>query len=127
MTQPAPCPVRLVALRGATTTTGNNAAAIREAVTELLDTLMDRNQLQPDALVSIMFSVTADLDALFPASVARRRPGWEDVALLDTQQMRVRGDLAYCIRLFAHAWLSEHQVSHHPYLREAAALRPDRC
>ena len=126
MTQPKPHPVRLVALRGATTTTANSVTAIRDAVGELLDALMERNQLLPEALVSIMFSVTADLDALFPASVARRRPGWGDVALLDTQQMKVRGDLPHCIRLFAHAWLPEHQVAHHPYLRAAAALRPDR-
>lgn len=125
MTEAKP-PVRLVALRGATTTTANSAAAIRDAVGELLDALMERNQLRPAALVSILFSVTADLDALFPASIARHRPGWENVALLDTQQMKVQGDLPRCIRLFAHAWLPEHRVAHHPYLRAAAALRPDR-
>lgn len=125
MTEAKP-PVRLVALRGATTCTANTAAAIRDAVGELLDALMDRNQLRPAALVSVLFSVTADLDALFPASVARHRSGWEDVALLDTQQMKMQGDLPRCIRLLANAWLPEHRVAHHPYLRAAVALRPDR-
>lgn len=125
MTEAKP-PVRLVALRGATTSTANTAAAIRDAVGELLDALMERNELRPAALVSVLFSVTADLDALFPASVARHRAGWEAIALLDTQQMKMQGDLPRCIRLLAHAWLPEHRVAHHPYLRAAVALRPDR-
>jgi chorismate mutase len=77
--------------------------------------------------VSVTFSVTADLDALFPAAIARRRNGWEDVALLDCQQMAVAGDLPRCIRLLAHAWLEDHRQPCHPYLREASRLRPDRA
>ena len=74
-------------------------------------------------MLSITFSVTADLDACFPAAIARRRPGWGSVALLDCQQMAVAGDLPRCIRLLAHAWL-EHPPRH-AYLREATRLRPD--
>jgi chorismate mutase len=48
------------------------------------------------------------------------------VALLDCQQMAVAGDLPRCIRLLAHAWLEAQQSVVHPYLRGAAALRPDR-
>ena len=119
-------PRLLRGLRGATTCADNSADAIREAVTELVDALMDQNALDPDQLVSVTFSVTADLDASFPAAVARHRSGWEDVALLDVQQMAVQGDLARCIRLLAHAWLLSDQPLHHPYLRGAARLRPDR-
>jgi chorismate mutase len=49
------------------------------------------------------------------------------VALLDCQQMAVAGDLPRCIRLLAHAWLDPQQSVVHPYLRGAAALRPDRA
>ena len=117
----------LRALRGATTAEANSTAAIQACVRELVDALMERNGLQGEQLVSVTFSVTRDLDACFPAAIARRRPGWDQVALLDCQQMEVAGDLPRCIRLLAHAWLQPQQTPMHPYLREAAGLRPDRA
>ena len=119
-------PLQLRGLRGATTSSDNTTASISDAVAELVDALMEQNQLQPDQLVSVTFSVTTDLDACFPAATARHRAGWDAVALLDVQQMAVQGDLARCIRLLAHAWLPGDQPLHHPYLRGAARLRPDR-
>ncbi|MCX5932178.1 MAG: chorismate mutase [Cyanobacteria bacterium] len=116
----------LRALRGATTATANTAAAIEEAVSELLASLIDGNGLSGAWVLSVTFSVTADLDAGFPAAVARRQPGWDGVALLDCQQMAVAGDLPRCIRLLAHAWMEPARVPLHPYLRQAARLRPDR-
>jgi len=116
----------LRALRGATTAAANTTAAIAEAVEELVLALMQRNQLGAEQLLSVTFSVTADLDACFPAAIARRLPGWDGVALLDCQQMAVQGDLPRCIRLLAHAWLEAERDPQHPYLRQAAGLRPDR-
>ena len=119
-------PMQLRGLRGATTSSDNTAASINDAVSELVDALMEQNQLQPSQLVSVTFSVTTDLDACFPAATARHREGWDAVALLDVQQMAVHGDLARCIRLLAHAWIPEDRPVHHPYLRGASRLRPDR-
>lgn len=119
-------PLQLRGLRGATTSSDNTAASISDAVAELVDALMEQNQLHPDQLVSVTFSVTTDLDACFPAATARHRAGWDAVALLDVQQMAVQGDLARCIRLLAHAWIPGDQPLHHPYLRGASRLRPDR-
>lgn len=118
-------PLALRALRGATTATANTAAAIAEAVDELLEALVDRNGLEGSHVLSLTFSVTADLDACFPAAIARRRTGWDGVALLDCQQMAVAGDLERCIRLLAHAWLPADQAVAHTYLRQAIRLRPD--
>jgi chorismate mutase len=117
----------LRALRGATTAAANTVEAIGEAVSELVDAVIERNQLAGEQLLSVTFSVTGDLDACFPAAIARRRPGWQQVALLDCQQMAVAGDLPRCIRLLAHVWLEPQQLPVHPYLREAARLRPDRA
>ena len=113
----------LRALRGATTATANSREAIQEAVEELLNALVERNNLSGEQILSLTFSVTADLDACFPAAIARQRPGWDGVALLDCQQMAVAGDLERCIRLLAHVWLE--QPARHAYLRDAAKLRPD--
>jgi len=41
--------------------------------------------------------------------------------------MAVAGDLPRCIRLLAHAWMDTGREVVHPYLRDAARLRPDRA
>ena len=97
-----------------------------EAVEELLDALINDNALEGSLVLSATFSVTADLNAMFPASLARRRPGWDGVALMDCQQMQVEGDLPRCIRVMVMAWMPAERLLHQPYLRQAARLRPDR-
>lgn len=113
------------AIRGATTVSENTVEAMRQVVTELLDELENRNQFQPRDMISVTFSVTRDLDAVFPAAIARARPGWDNVAMLDVQQMHVEGSLQRCIRLLIHAYLPASASIHHIYLRNAANLRPD--
>ncbi|WP_066377113.1 chorismate mutase [Anabaena sp. 4-3] len=116
---------RMQAIRGATTVSENTVEAMREAVTELLDELERRNQLHPRDMISVTFSVTRDLDAIFPAAIARPRPGWDNVAMLDVQQMHVEGSLQRCIRFLIHAYLPVSTPVYHIYLREAKKLRPD--
>ncbi len=113
------------AIRGATTVAENTIEAMREAVTELLDELEQRNQIQPQNMISVTFSVTRDLDAIFPAAIARARSGWDNVAMLDVQQMYVEGSLQRCIRFLIHAYLPASVPIHHIYLRHASNLRPD--
>ena len=104
------------AIRGATTVPENSVAAMAEAVSELLDAVEARNELDPDKMVSVTFSVTKDLDAVFPAAIARRRPHWENVPLLDLQQMHVEGSLPRCIRLMLHIYLPASTLSvNHAY------------
>ena len=115
-------------IRGATTVSENSAAAIAEAVTEMLDDLERSNQIDPTQIVSVTFSVTRDLDAVFPAAIARTRPKWDCVPLLDVQQMHVQGALPRCIRLLVYAPLTVAQSDvKHCYMREARNLRPDLC
>jgi chorismate mutase len=100
--------------------------AIREAVHELLDELEAHNRLDMDEIVSVTFSVTKDLDAIFPAAIARERPHWSNVPLLDVQQMHVEGSLKYCIRFLIHFNTPDPTIEiYHPYLRNAKNLRPD--
>ena len=116
----------LCALRGATTSEQNSVESITSAVEELLSELVSRNNLIPDQIISVTFSVTSDLNACFPASIARKKSGWENVALLDCQQMFVKGDLSKCIRLLAYVSLPNEQAPQNPYLGRAKNLRPDR-
>jgi chorismate mutase len=117
---------RIQAIRGAITVPENTAEQITAAVHELLDVLEFQNRLSPEHLISVVFSVTQDLDALFPAAAARQRPGWDAVPLLDVQHMHVQGSLARCIRVMIHTQVPVlHQNVCHAYLREAQQLRPD--
>ena len=116
----------LCALRGATTSDHNSVESITSAVEELLIELVSRNNLIPDQIISVTFSVTKDLDACFPASIARKKTGWGEIALLDCQQMFVRDDLKKCIRLLAYVSLPKKQILINPYLGKAKNLRPDR-
>jgi chorismate mutase len=117
---------RVRAIRGATTVSENTVEAIREAVRELLDELEAGNQFDPDEIISAIFTTTQDLDAIFPAAIARERPHWDNVALLDVQQMHVEGSLQRCIRFLIHVNTPVSKVEiYHPYLRGAKNLRPD--
>ncbi|MEB3308709.1 MAG: chorismate mutase [Snowella sp.] len=114
------------AIRGATTVSENTIPAIRDAVTELLDAIETHNQLDPEEIVSVIFTATRDLDAIFPAAIARERPYWNNVPLLDVQQMHVEGSLERCIRVLIHVNTPKPQIEiHHSYLRQAQNLRPD--
>ncbi|NCS04247.1 MAG: chorismate mutase [Microcystis aeruginosa G13-11] len=117
---------KIRAIRGATTVTVNTIEAIREAVTELLEAIEIHNSLDPDDIVSIIFTATQDLDAIFPAAIARERPHWQNVPLLDVQQMHVAGSLDKCIRVILHVNTPKLQSEmQHVYLQGAKNLRPD--
>jgi len=114
-------------IRGATTASGNSVKEIEAAVTELIDELISRNNLNKTNLLSITFTSTKDLDACFPASIARKCNGLDTVAFLDCQQMYVNDDIDFCIRIMAQVLLPTNNTVKHPYLRGAAKLRTDRC
>ena len=114
-------------IRGATTASGNSIEEIEDAVVELIDELILRNSLSKSNILSITFTATKDLDACFPASIARKCNGLDSVAFLDCQQMYVSNDIDFCIRIMAQVLLPPNNPVKHPYLRGAAKLRTDRC
>jgi chorismate mutase len=118
---------RLQGIRGATTVDSNDAQQILEATDELLRRLHEANELQPDDIVSAMFTMTSDLNAAFPARAAEVY-GWNIVAILHSTEIPVPGSLPRCIRLLVHAYTRRtRQEIRHVYLRGATVLRPDRA
>ena len=118
---------KIAFIRGATTASGNSVKEIEDAVVELVNELISRNKLIKANLLSITFTTTKDLDACFPASIARKFFGFDSVAFLDCQQMYVPNDVDYCIRIMAQVLLPKNYRVSHPYLRGASKLRIDRC
>ena len=121
---PRSMPIR--AIRGAITVPENSRAAILEATSELLRSLVDANGLQATDVVAATFSVTPDLDQAYPAEAAQGI-GWTDTALMCVQEMRVEGALSNCIRVRV-LWetVQPQSAVAHRYLRKASKLRPDR-
>jgi chorismate mutase len=112
-------------VRGAMTVENNAVETILEATRELLEAMITANRLDARDVASVIFTVTPDLDAAFPARAARGL-GWSEVPLLDAQEIPVPGSLPRCIRVLVH-WNTEkgQQEIEHIYLRGARSLRPD--
>ncbi|MDJ0687046.1 MAG: chorismate mutase [Xenococcaceae cyanobacterium MO_188.B32] len=105
----------------------NTEKAIEEAVEKLLKAIEEHNEVNPEDIVCVFFTATKDLNATFPAKVARKiRPEWQYVPLLDLQQMHVEGGLKYCIRILIQINTNKPQSEIvHCYLGEAENLRAD--
>ena len=114
--------MRLIALRGATTVDDNETEPILHATEELMGEILGRNRLDPDAIVSCIFTLTPDLDAEFPA-VAARKMGLSSVPLLCAREIPVPGALPKVIRVLIHAYSTT--PVEHVYLRDARTLRLD--
>jgi chorismate mutase len=115
---------RLFAVRGATSVNRNEAEEILDATTELMRTIMERNALLPEDVVSCIFTATDDLDAEFPA-VAARALGFERVPLLCARELAVPRALPRVIRVLIHYYAGDDHEPGHVYLRAASALRTD--
>ncbi|HEX6966935.1 MAG TPA: chorismate mutase [Gemmatimonadaceae bacterium] len=116
---------RVRAIRGATTVERDDADLVRAATRELLEQIVARNALETDDIISVIFTVTADLRSEFPAHAARAL-GWVDVPLLCTMEIPVPGSLAHCIRILLHVESDRDRDGiAHVYLRGARVLRPD--
>lgn len=112
-------------LRGATCAEANTREAILEATSELLQALFATNQLNPSDVASIIFSMTEDLNAAFPAEAARRM-GLTAVPLLCVREIAVPNSCPRCIRILIHVNTTKGQEEmRHVYLKEARSLRPD--
>ena len=119
--------LKITAIRGATTAEGDTIIFIKDAVVELIEEFISANELKKENIISITFTVTRDLTACFPASIARRHFNFDSVAFLDCQQMMVPKDISLCIRMLALVNLKSNCKPVHPYLKGSAKLRPDRC
>ena len=115
---------RLFAVRGAVQAEANDSGSILAASSQLVGEVISRNELEPQRIVSCLFTCTSDLNAEFPA-VAARELGLDTVPLLCGQEIDVPGSMPRVIRLMAHYYApADHQPAH-TYLGETQALRTD--
>ncbi len=112
-------------IRGATSVDVNDAGAILTATRTLLERIVSANNMSVDGVASVIFTVTPDLSAAYPARAAREM-GWVNTPLLCMQDVAVEDGLPRCIRVLIH-WNTERSPERvqHVYLGDARTLRPD--
>lgn len=113
------------AIRGAIQVDADSRDAILEGTAELVTAVMTRNDLTPDDVISVLFTVTHDLTAEFPA-LAARKLGFHAVPLMCAMEIPVAHALPRVVRLMAHAETDRPRDQiQHVYLRGAVSLRQD--
>ena len=112
-------------IRGATTVDRNDREEILVATTELLRLMVQENNVDIEDIASVSFTLTDDLDAVFPA-LAARQIGWNEVPLICMREIPVPNSLSKCIRilLLFNTNRSASEIQH-IYLHKAISLRPE--
>src|ERR1700729_2638568 len=112
-------------LRGATTVDEDTVAQVTERSQELMRELMAKNDLVEDDIISAIFTATADVTSIFPAT-AVRAIGFGAVPLLCAAEIAVPGSMPVCIRVLLHVSTTRSRDEiHHVYLHGAQVLRDD--
>lgn len=118
-------PTAVRAVRGATTVEEDTTAQITERIGELLAGMLEANGLTHADVISVLFTGTEDITALFPAAGAREF-GFGAVPLMCAREMSVEGAKPLCLRVMMHVNtdLGADGISH-VYLHDAVDLRDD--
>jgi chorismate mutase len=117
--------MRVRAARGAIVVVRDDSEAVLDATQRLLATVLQRNAVEQDDVISVLFTVTDDLRSAFPAEAARRM-GLGRVPLMCAREIPVEGAMPSVIRLLAHfhSELTLDEIAH-VYLDGAESLRDD--
>jgi len=112
-------------IRGATTVDYNDREEILVATTELLRLMVLENNVLVEDIASASFTLTDDLNAVFPAQAARQI-GWKEVPRICMREIPVPNSLGKCIRvlLLVNTTRSASEIQH-IYIRKAVCLRPE--
>lgn len=113
------------ALRGATTVDSDTVEQVTLRVQALVNAMLERNGVDKDDLISVLFTATDDIHSMFPASAARG-VGLGDVPLICARELDVVGGTARCLRILMHLSTDRSRAElHHVYLEGARGLRDD--
>jgi chorismate mutase len=112
-------------LRGATTCDANTKAEVDTKTQRLVETMLERNAIDHDEIISIIFTATDDITAEFPATAARAL-GLGDVPLLCARELAIDHGMKRTIRVMMHFYGEQSRGDlHHVYLEGARSLRDD--
>lgn len=113
------------ALRGATTVDADTVGDVRERTIALLSAMVERNGVDHDDVISVLFTATDDIHSMFPASAAREI-GFGDIPLICARELDIVGATPLCIRVLMHLNTDRSNAElRHVYLEGASGLRDD--
>lgn len=110
-------------IRGAITVESNSENDIKSATLELLDCLVKENGIDKNKISHVIFTLTNDLNAQFPAKFARLDFGWNDVAMMCYHELDVPNSLKMCLRILIVVNCNDDFVPKFVYLKGAKNLR----
>lgn len=110
-------------IRGAIIVEENSPKSIEEATIRLLKEIIAKNNIETDLISHVIFSLTPDLNADFPAKYARINLNWKEVAMLCFNEIDVPNALKKCLRVLIVINCSENFEPNFVYLNGADSLR----
>ena len=116
---------KLFALRGAAQSENTQEDIIKQIET-MYDSLLAENNLDESGIVSVIFSVTKDINAVNPSSALRRNGRAGELSLFSVQEPECVNSVERIIRVIIHCYLEEDAKPRHVYINGAEVLRPDR-
>jgi chorismate mutase len=120
---------KLICVRGAIDVVEDTPEAITAAVKQLMSELIKLNQLTPEQVIAIFFTVTPDLHSANPAWAYRRSiegAPWQQIPLLCSQEPIVSGMMEKVIRVLIQWYPEQEGFKCQPaYLGKTVTLRPD--
>jgi len=117
---------RLYAVRGAVQCL-NTVQDICGQVSLMYGEILANNKLDEADIVSLIFSVTDDLDAINPCTALRKSGNASELALFSAREPETQNSLERTVRLLVHCYLEEGTQPRHVYRNGAEVLRPDRA
>ena len=110
-------------IRGAITVDENSVDAIKDATLELLRELVKQNNIDISKISHVIFTLTDDLNAAFPAKFARIDMGWTETAMMSFHELDVTNSLSKCLRVLIVLNCDEKFTPKFVYLKGASNLR----
>ena len=110
-------------VRGAITVKENTKIALEEATLKLLNEMILKNKISTEKISHVIFSVTSDLNADFPAKFARLNLNWTNVPMMCFNEINVPESLKKCLRVLIVVNCNDDFIPEFIYLDGAANLR----
>ena len=110
-------------IRGAITVEENSIEAIQAGTLKLIDEIVAKNNIDKNMISHVIFTLTKDLTAAFPAKFARLERGWTDIAMLCFNEADIDGAIEKCIRILIVLNCEDYFVPQYVYLKGASNLR----
>ena len=118
--------MKVLAIRGATTVTSNNKNEILKETAKLIEIIISKNELKNEDIISMFFTMTKDLDAVYPSLAVREILNIHDIPMLNYEEKYIQKSLEKCIRVMMYINTDKTKSDiRHVYLNKSKDLRKD--